>query len=152
MWFMLCQASPIMMTSSNGNISALLAICARNSMVTGEFPTQRPVTRNFDVFFDLCLNIRLNKQSLCWWFETQLRSLWRHCNDACILHRMIKDNLSPGWEDVVSPCQNWSQFEVFSGQYSKPSWLFTCTCAMIDLCEWSTVQCCSIHHFRHSFD
>ena len=33
--------------------SALLAICAGISPVTGEFPAQRPVTRNFDVFFDL---------------------------------------------------------------------------------------------------
>ena len=30
---------------------ALLAICAGNSPVTGEFPTQRPVTRSFDGFF-----------------------------------------------------------------------------------------------------
>ena len=36
--------------------SALLAICAGNSSVTGEFPWQRPVTQSFDVFFDLCLN------------------------------------------------------------------------------------------------
>ena len=34
--------------------SALLAICAGNSPVSGEFPAQRPVTRSFDVFFDLC--------------------------------------------------------------------------------------------------
>ena len=33
--------------------SALLAICAGNSPVTGEFHAQRPVTRSFDVFFDL---------------------------------------------------------------------------------------------------
>ena len=33
--------------------SALLAFCAGNSTVTGEFPTQRAVTRSFDVFFDL---------------------------------------------------------------------------------------------------
>ena len=33
--------------------SELLAICAGNSSVTGEFPAQRPVTRSFDVFFDL---------------------------------------------------------------------------------------------------
>ena len=50
--------------------SALLAICAENSPVTGEFPTQRPVTRSFDVFFDLRLNKRLSKQSWGWWFET----------------------------------------------------------------------------------
>ena len=31
--------------------SALLAICAGNSPVTGEFPAQRPVTQRFDVFF-----------------------------------------------------------------------------------------------------
>ena len=36
--------------------SALLAICAGNSPVPGEFPAQRPVTRSFDVFFDLRLN------------------------------------------------------------------------------------------------
>ena len=33
--------------------SALLAICAGNSPVAGKFPAQRPVTRSFDVFFDL---------------------------------------------------------------------------------------------------
>ena len=33
--------------------SALLAICVGNSPVPGEFPAQRPVTRSFDVFFDL---------------------------------------------------------------------------------------------------
>ena len=36
--------------------SALLAICARNSLIPGEFPAQRTVTRSFDVFFDLRLN------------------------------------------------------------------------------------------------
>ena len=33
--------------------SALLALCAGNSPVTGEFPAQRPVTQSFGVFFDL---------------------------------------------------------------------------------------------------
>ena len=33
--------------------SALLALCAENSPVTGEFPSQRPVTRSFDIFFDI---------------------------------------------------------------------------------------------------
>ena len=41
--------------------SALLAICAGNSPVPGEFPTQRPVTRSFDVFFDLRPNKQLSK-------------------------------------------------------------------------------------------
>ena len=52
-----------MMTSSNGNNSALLALCAGNSTVTGEFPTPKPVMRSFDVFFDLSVNKRLSKQS-----------------------------------------------------------------------------------------
>ena len=60
--------------------SALLALCAGNSPVTGEFPSQRPVSRSFDVFFDLRLNKRLSKQSACWWFETPSRWLWRYCN------------------------------------------------------------------------
>ena len=60
--------------------SALLAICAGNSPVTGEFPTQRPVTRSFDVYFDLRPNEWLSKQSWGWWFETLSRSLWRHRN------------------------------------------------------------------------
>ena len=44
------------------------------------FPTQRPVTRSFDVYFDLRLNTRLSKQPWGWWFETLSWSLWRHCN------------------------------------------------------------------------
>ena len=34
--------------------STLLAICAGNSPVTGEFPAQRPVMRSFDVFSLIC--------------------------------------------------------------------------------------------------
>ena len=64
--------------------SALLAICAGNSPVPGEFPTQRPVTRSFDVYFDLRPNKRLCKQLWDWWFQTQSWSLWRHCNEVII--------------------------------------------------------------------
>ena len=45
----------IMMTSSNGNIFRVIGLCEGNSPVTGEFPSQRPVTQSFDVFFDLRL-------------------------------------------------------------------------------------------------
>ena len=61
--------------------SVLLALCTGNSPVTGEFPSQRPVTQSFDVFFDLRLNKQLSNQSWGWWFETPSRSLWRHCNE-----------------------------------------------------------------------
>ena len=60
--------------------SALLAICAGNSPVPGEFPAQRPVTRSFGVFFDLHLNKQLSKHSWGWWFETLSCLLWRHCS------------------------------------------------------------------------
>ena len=56
----------------------LLVICAGNSPITGEFPTQRLVTRSFVVFFDLRLHKWLRKQSWGWWFETPSRPLWRH--------------------------------------------------------------------------
>ena len=45
--------------------------------VTGGFVSERPVTRSFDVFFDLRLNKRLSKQPGSRWFETLSRSLWR---------------------------------------------------------------------------
>ena len=60
--------------------SALLAICAGNSPVPGEFPTQRPVRRSFDVFFDPRSNKRLSKQWRGWWFQTQSCPLWHHRN------------------------------------------------------------------------
>ena len=60
--------------------SALLALCAGNSPVTGEFTAQRPVTRSFDVLFDLRLNKWLSKQTWDRWLEMPLHSLLHHCN------------------------------------------------------------------------
>ena len=42
--------------------SALLALYAGYSPFTGEFPSQGPVTRNFDVFFDLHQSKRLSNR------------------------------------------------------------------------------------------
>ena len=57
-----------MMTSSNGNIFRVTGpLCGE---FTGLFPSQRPVTRSFDVFFDLCQIKRLSKQWWGWWFES----------------------------------------------------------------------------------
>ena len=61
--------------------SELLAFGAGNPPVPGESPAQRPVSRSFDVFFDLPLNKQLSKQSRGRWFETPSRSLWRQRND-----------------------------------------------------------------------
>ena len=53
------------MTSLNGNILHVTGpLCEEfTGEVTGEFPSPSPVTRSFDVFFDLRLYKRLSKQS-----------------------------------------------------------------------------------------
>ena len=87
-----------MMTSSNGDILHV------TGHLYGEFTGLRwrgalmfqiPVTRSFDVFFDLRLNKRLSKQSWGWWFETLSCPLWRHCNGTIStqLRRWIRDAL-----------------------------------------------------------
>ena len=81
--------------------SALLAIWAGNSPVPSEFPAQRPVMQSFDVFFDLCLNRRLCKQSWGWWLEMPSHSLLCQCNEICscyALHVFIV------WYKKWSPC------------------------------------------------
>ena len=86
-------------------LSASLAFCAGNSPVTGEFPAQGPVTRSFDVFFNLCLNKRLSKQSWGWWFETPSWSLWHHCNARERIICMGRNNTG------------WNEFYVFRFKY-----------------------------------
>ena len=73
------QRIQYMMTSSNGNIFRVTGPLCGEFTGPGEFPTQRPVTRSFDVFCDLRLNKRLSKQPWGWWFETLSRPLWRQC-------------------------------------------------------------------------
>ena len=55
--------------------SALLALCAGKSPVSGEFPSQRPLTRSFDDFLDLRLNKRLSKQSWGWWLDVSVMNM-----------------------------------------------------------------------------
>ena len=80
------------MTSSNGNILRAAGSLCGKFTGPGEFPTQRPVTRSFDVFFDLRLNKRLSKQAGDWWSETPSCSLWRQCNGLkeCISEYSLK--------------------------------------------------------------
>ena len=80
--------------------SVLLALCAWNSPVTGEFLVQRPVTRSFSVFFDLHLYKRMSKQWWGWWFEMPSRSSWRHCN--------VESN------DISQPLQSENQCSYFT--------------------------------------
>ena len=108
--------------------SALLAICAGNSPVPGEFPTQRPVTRSFDVFFDLRPNKRLSKQTWGWWFETLSCSLWRHCNDIWTqdtIWKFRRHASHSGLRHRIShtkwiPSAHWNRFEWFSIESAPP--------------------------------
>ena len=91
-------------------------------------PAQRPVTRSFDVFFDLRLNKRLSKQSWGWSFETPWRPFWRHCNDTkqfAIEYVMM---------DIMSGCNTLRYLKVVVGvmyfvsdsSYVQPCWWRTC--------------------------
>ena len=98
-----------MMTSSNGNIFRVTGPLCGEFTGPGEFPTQRPVTRSFDVFFDLRLNKLLSKQWWGWWFETLSWSLWRQCDVTwtrgitikgyivCIMNMLSFSNIHPQW-------------------------------------------------------
>ena len=82
---------------------SLLALCAGNLPVTGEFPAQRPVTRSFDVFFDLCLDEWSSKESWGWWFKTPSHPLWCHCNELEFVHFI-------SWWVVLFSCNSMTSF------------------------------------------
>ena len=79
----------IMMTPSNGNVFRFTGPLWGESTGPRWFPLTRPVTRNSDVFFDLCLNKRLSKQSRRRLFGTPSQSLWRHCFLNPLTKRML---------------------------------------------------------------
>ena len=101
------QHDPSWWRNQMETFSALLVICEGNSPTPGEFPGQRPVTRRFDVLFDLRPNKRLSKQWWGWWFETLPNPLWRHCNDmrtfrnhlpsACMVRKMFFHIIPAAW-------------------------------------------------------
>ena len=100
---------PFMMTSSNGNIFRVTGPLCGEFTGPGEFPTQRPVTRSFDVFFDLRLNKRLSKQPRGWWFGTPSWSLWRQCY---VWHRcnMESSQGNPYEARIHDDVIKWKQF------------------------------------------
>ena len=73
-----CMTVPVSVTwwrHQKDTFSASPALCEGNPSVPGGFPSQRRVTRSFDVFCDLCLNKRLSRQSKPRWFDAPLLSL-----------------------------------------------------------------------------
>ena len=90
-----------MMTSSNGNIFRVTGPLCGEFTGPGEFPTQRPVTRSFDVSVDLRLNKRLSKHTWGWWFETLSGPLWRHRNGFEHI-AVLFDGLQLKWNEHLS--------------------------------------------------
>ena len=109
--------------------------------MTGEFPSQRPVTRRFDVLFDLCLNRRLSKQSWSWW-SCWTTGSWRSCLSlevvssipagSTIIYRFLCGFI------CVSLCQSIkikpTNMYIAPGRSSK----FTHTGVEIDTCAFQT--------------
>ena len=97
-----------MMTSSNGNIFRVTGPLCGEFTGPGEFLTQRPVTRSFDVSFDLRLNKRLSKHTWGWWFETLSGPLWRQRNEQRI---QVKSKSKPSsWKRrrfLLTSCLIW---------------------------------------------
>ena len=96
-----------------GTFSALLVLCEGNPPITGGFPSQRPVARSFDIFFDLRLNKRLSKQSRHRCFETPSPSSWRHCN-------------AKGHQKTHSPSLKYKHCSLTSSFWSQSQGKFIC--------------------------
>ena len=94
-WLMICLGEhPSMVAQTThwnpwwrhqmGTFSAKLTFFEGNLLVTSGFPSKRPAIRSFNIFFDLRLNKRLNKQSRRRRFETPSPLSWLHCNEVMI--------------------------------------------------------------------
>ena len=110
--------------------SALLDISAGNSLVIDEFPTQRPVTRSFDVFFGLRLNKLLSKQSCGWWLETPSRHRAHYYVTIMVMLNSSIDTLMPCWQRIVRMVIQWenygSLFSMPNLEHLSPSLKYLC--------------------------
>ena len=88
-------------------------------------PPQRPVTRSFEVFFDLHLNKRLSKQSWGWGCETPSCSLWLHCNAKLMTCSVDLYH----WHAMAQRWQSWTLTDIWKTialvklYYTRRLWL-----------------------------
>ena len=113
--------------------SALPALCEQNPPVNGGFPSPRPVTRSFDVFFDLRLNKQLSKQLKRRWFETPSCSLWRYCNGSPAKESVQK---RPSQKSPGSSATDW---HVLSSLLHKNTLVTWNTTQPFNIISWSTL-------------
>ena len=117
------------------------------------FPAQRPVTRSFDVFFDLRLNKRLWKQSWGRWFETLSRPLWRRCNGKldskrrCGLQPSSFDEKGCVSEALSYVC--WSTPTHVTLEAKLASFILVRRVNKVLLAGWKTVLLCSDQTLRN---
>ena len=85
------------------------------TFVTSEFPWKRPITRRFDVFFDLRLNKWLSEQSRGWWFDAPSRSLWRYCNKCTSVFQATEAwwHIHALFNWIIIDCYNGSCLKTF---------------------------------------
>ena len=132
-----------MLTSSSGDIFRVTGPLSGEFTGPGEFPAQWPVTRSFDVFFDLRLNKGLSKQPRGWWFETPPWSLWRQCNvvSGNIAHLGIREFFVTTMTTFTPPKNSISQGKV--GIKDKCFRLFTVTDTWYDVViTWGRIPHC----------
>ena len=140
--------------------STLLALCAGNLPVTGEFPSQRPLTRRFDVFVDIHLNKQSSKQSRghhCDITEMRKREIWNTyvTSDPCCRNDIgMISKLLARWETQQLPVHfphkspGLQNFDVFS----VVAWNSRCFSQRFILlrnqvCMWTS--CVSIHSYAN---
>ena len=125
--------------------SALLALCAGNSPVTGEFPSQRQVTRSFDVFFDLHLNKLLSKQSRRLWFGTSSRSLWSHSDVTRFISCVAHETFPLGRQFKILCC-NKNGPALFMYELYQPVQM-----DIINNVKWCNIKCMPLHAYLKSY-
>ena len=133
----MCNLRHHMMTSSNVNIFRVTGHLCGEFTGPGEFPTQRPVTRSFGVFFDLRLNKWLSKQPWGWWFETPSWSLWRQCNEfGLVVSKIFESSEFCYYDYSVSKCSDFCYLLLSKSSYTRyPSIIKIVEISIIFLCQ-----------------
>ena len=107
-------------------VSTLLALCTGNSTVTGEFPSQKPVTRSFDVFFDL----RLNKAWANNWDAGDLRCHRAHYDVNVMI--CVASDVAVDVQSIITKCK--PQYNVVNPDrylYGSRTFYFVAVCQQL---------------------
>ena len=126
-----------------GKFSMLRALS--KPMVTDGFPSQRPVSRRFDIFFDLRLNKRLTKFSGCRWFQTPSRSCVKYTYSSGTVQyhccsRIINPILVGCWLIYVLSDCNHPQLNTYTHMQNKQMYANFVGTSYGLLSRWSYIE------------